>query len=98
MMGLDYLEASYFRMKKYNFWVSGAGGLALLRDVATETPIFISLPRGVILQDEIIQFLSGYWGRGSFAALLRDVATETLIFLSLPRGLILQDEIIQFCG
>ena len=69
-----------------------------MRDVATEIPIFISLPRGVILQDEIIQFLSAYWGRGSFASLLRDVATETLIFLSLPRGSILQDEINTILG
>jgi len=29
---------------------------ALLRDVATETQIFISLPRDLILQNEIIQF------------------------------------------
>ena len=74
----------------------GQEELDLLREVATETLIFISLPRGLILQDEIIQSW-GLLGQGALA-LLRDVATETLIFLSLPRGLILQDEIIQFWG
>ena len=75
----------------------GLGELALLRDVdvATETLIFLSLPGGLILQDEIIQFC-GCWGRGRFAALSRDVAAETLIFVSLSRGLILQDAMIQF--
>ena len=68
----------------------------MLRDVATETPIFISLPRGVILQDEINTIL-GLVGQGELA-LLRDVATETLIFIALPRGLILQYEIIQSWG
>ena len=74
----------------------GQGEFAVWRDVATETLIFVSLPRGLILQDEIIQS-RGLLGQGALA-LLRDVATETLIFLSLLRGLILQDAIIQFWG
>ena len=62
----------------------GQEELDLLREVATETLIFISLPRGLILQDEIIQSW-GLLGQGALA-LLRDVdvATETFfLFLYL---------------
>ena len=74
----------------------GQGELALYRDVVTETVIFMSLPRGRILQDAIIHFFQLV--EQDELELLTDVATELLMFISLPRGLILQVLIIQFGG